>query len=275
MALLVAFGIVQAASYSFYAGVAAPGSLPTRIPIGFGLSVYAALDRAAPAPFVLSTLSAFALQRGQTDLALRYAVALPASSTRDELLARIAIARRQKMLAFEYELAAPDVPAVERTIEAQAARDPATAYGLERLLARRLTLLQTHPDDVAEAYFRMGELANRQAWREVPAGKRQGYWLYRAARDFSAAVQLAPLSEKYLIAGANQAMLLGNLARAQALFARAEAVDPGSANAIAGLGVVAYQRGDVAAARAFLARSRAIDERALMVRTLERYLATP
>ena len=91
-------------------------------------------------------------------------------------------------------------------------------------------------------------------------------------REFSAAAGLAPLSEKYLIAAANQAMLLGDLTRAQQMFERAVSVDPGSADAIAGLGVVAYQRGDVGAARGYLARSSAIDPRALMVRALERYL---
>jgi hypothetical protein len=271
-ALLAALGIVQAASDSFNAGVAVPGTVPARVPIGFGLAVYSALDHAAPAPFVLSTLCAYALERGDTRLALRYAVALPASPDRDELLARIAAADHDANLAFEYELAAPDVRAAQRAIEAQAQRDPGAAYALEGLLALRLTLLRTHPDDVAEANFRMGELANRQAWREVPASKRQGYWLDRAMRDFSAAANLAPLSEKYLIAAANQAMLLGDLTNAQKLFAQAEAGDPDSANAIAGLGVVAYQRGDVAAARSYLARSSAIDSSALMVRALERYL---
>jgi Tetratricopeptide repeat len=268
-------GIVQTASYAFTSGAAVPGTLPTRVPIGFGLAIYGALDRAAPAPFVLATLSAYALERGETAQALRYAVALPASATRDELLARVAAARHQASLAFEYELAAPNVAAVQRTIEAQAQRDPAAAYALERLLALRLTLLQTHPDDVAEAEFRMGELANRQAWREVPASKRQGYWLGRAMDDFSAAVTLAPLSEKYLIAAANQAMLLGDLTRGQELFGQAVAADPGSADAIAGLGVVAYQRGDLDAARAYLARSRAIDSSALMVHALERFLRKP
>jgi tetratricopeptide (TPR) repeat protein len=270
--LLAAFGIIQTASYAFNASAAASGTLPTRVPVAFGLAVYHALDRAAPAEFVLSTLATYALEQGQSDAALRYAVALPASPTRDNVLAGVAMARGQTALAFEYALAAADIPAVERTIDSLAARDPAGAYKLEGVLALRLTLLGTHPDDVAESSFRMGELADRQAWREIPDSARQGYWLRRAMRDFAAAAKLAPLEDKYLIAAANQATLLGDLGGAQQFFAQAHTADPDSADAIAGLGVIAYQRGDLDAARAYLRQSRAIDARALMVRALERYL---
>lgn len=272
VAMLVALGTIQAASYAFNAAAAVPGTLPTRVPRSFGIAVYRALDRAAPAPFVLSTLAGYELQRGNTMQALRYAAALPASSIRDDLLARIATGRGQGALAYEYYLAAPDVAAVQRIIERRAMRDPAAAYEMEVGLERRLVLLTTHPDDVAETHFQMGELANRQAWREVPGNKRQGHWLDRGMRDFFAAVQLAPLSEKYLIAAANQAMLLGDLNGAQRLFARAADADPASANAVAGLGMVAYQTGRVDAARDYLRRSRTIDPTALMVHALERAL---
>ncbi len=270
--MLVALGTIQAASYALNAAAAQPGTLPTRVPRSFGIAVYRALDRIAPAPFVLSTLSGYELQRGNTAEALRYAAALPASSTRDDLLARTAIARGEGALAFEYYLAAADVAAVQSIIETRAVRNPAAAYDMEGVLERRLVLLTTHPDDVAETHFRMGELANRQAWREVPGSKRQGYWLDRGMRDFFAAVQLAPFSERYLIAAANQAMLLGDLNGAQRLFARAGDADPASANAIAGLGMIAYQTGRIDAAREYLRHSRAIDPNALMVRALERAL---
>jgi tetratricopeptide (TPR) repeat protein len=89
---------------------------------------------------------------------------------------------------------------------------------------------------------------------------------------FQTATDLAPLSEKYAIAAANQAEQLDDYERASQLFARAAAADPASADAIAGLGVVAYRRGDVAAARGYLDRARRIDPAALMVRALERDL---
>lgn len=271
-AAIAAFGAIQAASYAFDASVAAPGTLPTRVPLGFGLAVYRALDRVAPAPYVESTLAAHALADGNAVAALRYALRLPASPTRDDLLGRIARARGEPDLALEYFLAAPDVDAVQAAANALAIRDPAAAYALERTLKVRLALLKTHPDGVAETYWRMGELANQRAWREVPASPAQGAWLHRAMNDFQSAVGLAPLSEKFAIAAANQAMLLGDLANATALFARAASVNPGSADAIAGLGVVAFQRGDVAGARAQLTRARRLDPSALMVRALTRDL---
>jgi tetratricopeptide (TPR) repeat protein len=267
-----AFAAIQLASYSLDAGAAAPGTLPTRIPAAFGVAVYRALERVAPAPYVVSTLANLDLERGDVDAALRQAIQLPASPTRDELLARIARSGGDETLALEYFLAAPDVAAVDETVERRALRSPADGYALEQLLGVRLALLGTHPDDVAEASFRSGELANRQAWREIPDSKRQGAWLHRGMSGFQKAVDLAPLSEKYLIAAANQAMLLGDLTRSQALFARAVDANPGSADAVAGLGVVAYQRGDIETARSYLQRARKLDESALMVLSLERFL---
>ena len=242
------------------------------MPPSFGLAVYRALDRVAPAAYVVSTLAAYDLSTGETAGALREAIRLPASPTRDELLARIARAQGNEALALEYFLAAPDVNAVDAAAQALAVGSPAAGYALETLLERRLSLLTTHPDDVAETYFRLGQLANRQAWREIPDSKSQGAWLYRGMRDFRAAVDLAPLSDKYLIVAANQAMLLGDLDGAQRYFARAIDANPGSADAVAGSGVIAYQRGDIAAAEKNLRRARALDPNSLMVHSLERFL---
>ncbi|MGA9946030.1 MAG: tetratricopeptide repeat protein, partial [Candidatus Cybelea sp.] len=85
-------------------------------------------------------------------------------------------------------------------------------------------------------------------------------------------VALAPLSERYAVEAANQADLLRDRRRAQELFAHAAAIDPSSADAIAGLGVLAWERGDRQAAAAELTRARALDPRSLMVRALERDL---
>jgi tetratricopeptide (TPR) repeat protein len=275
VALLIGLGAVQLASYSLYASVAAPGTLPTRISERFGLAVYRALDHIAPAPYVEATLAEDALEHGDTAAPQRYALRLPASPSRDELLARVALSRGEPTLAFEYFLAAPDVDAVQRTAERLAARSPAAGYQLERLLMVRLALLATHPDAVAETYWRMGELANRQAWREISGSPAQNRWLRRGLRAYERAVALAPLSERYIIADANQADLLGDERRAEALFRQGADVDPGSGDAIAGLGVMALHRGDRAAAAAYLQRARAIDPDALMVRALTRDLAKP
>lgn len=162
--------------------------------------------------------------------------------------------------------------AVQASIDRLARRDPAAAYARERTLETRLLLMATHPDAVAETRWQMGRLANQRAWREIPASRAQGAWLERGMHDFQRAVDLAPLSERYAISAANQAMLLGQLTRSRALFARAAGVNPGSPDAIAGLGVVAYQNGDLGTARFDLQRARRIDPDALMVRALERAL---
>jgi tetratricopeptide (TPR) repeat protein len=270
--MVVAFGAIQMASDAFASSAAAAGTLPTRIPPRFGAAVYEVLDRIAPAPYVEATLAQSALARGDSIAAQRYAVRLPASPMRDEFLGKIAAASGEQMLALEYFLAAPDAVAVARAAEARAARNPAAGYDLERLLRNRLALLTTHPDAVAETDWRMGRLANRTAWIQVPGSPLQRAWLYRGLRAFEAAVALSPLSERYVIADANQADLLGEHHRAAQLFAQAVEIDPGSADATAGLGVVALQSGDRAAALRYLVRARRLDAHALMVRALERQL---
>jgi tetratricopeptide (TPR) repeat protein len=275
VALFIGLGAVQLASYSLYASVAVPGTLPTRVSQRFGLAVYRALDRIAPAPYVEATLAENALEQGDAAAAQRHALRLPASPSRDDLLARVALARGEGTLALEYFLAAPDVDAVQAAAERLAARSPAAGYRLERLLRVRLALLATHPDAVAQTYWRMGGLANRQAWREISGSPAQNRWLRRGLRAYERAVALAPLSERYIIADANQADLLGDERRAEALFRQGADVDPGSGDAIAGLGVMALHRGDRAAAAAYLQRAHAIDPDALMVRALTRDLAKP
>jgi tetratricopeptide (TPR) repeat protein len=269
---LLALAKIQVASDSLSASAAAPGTFPTRVPASYGRLVYTWLDRLAPAPYVDTILAQDALARGDAGAAEHYALRLPASGVRDDLLARAAQLHGQRLLAFEYFLAAPDAVAVEAAAEAVAVRDPAAAYRLENLLETRLALLRTHPDAVAEARWRMGRFANRTAWIQVPGSPAQLAWLRRALRDFEAAAALSPLSERYAIEAANQSDLLADRGRAAVLFARALAIDPGSADAVAGLGVLAFQAGDRDAAARYLSRARALDPSSLMVRALERDL---
>lgn len=251
--------------------------MPRHVSLRYALAVYRALDRIAPAPYVEIGLARQALQSDETDAAERYAVRLPRSPIRDELFAAIARQRAQPVLAVEYLLAAPDPDAIDRTAESLALRDPAAAYAMERLLEVRLARDGTHPDAVAQAYWEMGRFANRTAWRQIPGSSRQRAWLERGLGSFEAAAALAPFSERYLLEAANQADLLDERVQAQRFFARAADIDPASADAVAGLGVVAFQNGDRRAARAYLTQARRIDARALMVRALERDLgaATP
>jgi tetratricopeptide (TPR) repeat protein len=269
---VVAFATLQLASDALDARAAAAGTLPQEIPLSFGRTVYRVLDRVAPASYVERSLAQEALARGDAGAAERYAVRLPASPARDELFANIASMRGQALLAREYFLAAPDPDAVGRSADALAVRDPAAGYELEQLLEKRLALGGTHPDAVADAYWRMGRFANRQAWRQISGSIRQRAWLARGLQDFEAAVSLAPLSERYLVSDANQADLLGERERARMLFAQAAGIDPADADAVAGLGVIAWEQGDRSAAVAYLAHARALDPHALMVRALERDL---
>jgi hypothetical protein len=271
-ALVVLLGIVQFASEALCARAAAPHTLPRRLPASFGERVYAVLDRLAPAPYVESSLAQLALERGDGQTAQHYALRLPASTNRDELLSRIAAAMGSPQLALEYALAAFDADTVAARATRLGVADPRAAYELEALLARRLLTRTTHPDAVAQARWQMGIFANETAWRKVPGSAPQRVWLQTAFADFNAAARLAPLSERYAIAAANQADLLGERLRAEQLFRQAAAIDPGSADAVAGLGVLAVENGDRAAARAYLARARALDARSLMVRALERDL---
>ncbi|MBV8491109.1 MAG: tetratricopeptide repeat protein, partial [Candidatus Eremiobacteraeota bacterium] len=265
------FGTIQLASYGLDAGVAAPGTLPTHVSPAFGLAVYRVLDRIAPAPYVESTLAETALRDGDFAAAQRSALRLPSSAVRDELLARIAAAQGDATLALEYFIAAPDVDAVRARVDSLASSNPAAAYALERVLKVRLDMLATHPDAVAEASFRMGEIAN-VAGRRERSGAARTAWFRRGMTDFTAAVALAPWSDKYLIAAANQAILLGDLDGGATYFQRAADADPGSADARAGLGVVAFRRGDVERARRDLARARQLDPQSGMVGALSALL---
>jgi tetratricopeptide (TPR) repeat protein len=268
---LLSFAAVQLASYAFDASAAAPGTLPTRVPIGFGLAVYDALDRLAPAPYVESTLASYELAHGDERAASAHAYRLPASPERDELLARIAAAGGDAALSLEYYLAAPDVANVDAVVDARAVRDPAAAYALERTLQARLALLGTQPNAVAQAYWRMGELANVAA-RHERNGARRERWFQTGMTDLQQAADLAPLSEKYSLAAANQAMLLGQVERSRRLFAHVVDVNPASADGLAGMGVAAYRSGRTDAARGYLSRARSLDPNAGMVRALERML---
>ncbi|MGB8520890.1 MAG: hypothetical protein WCD38_12075, partial [Candidatus Tumulicola sp.] len=148
--MLTAFGAIQLASDAFAASAAARGTLPSRVPVAFGAAVYRALDRLAPAPYVEATLAAYALSARRNGEALHYALRLPPSASRDELLARLAMAQGDRDLALEYFIAAPDVDAVELAVRALEPASPAKAYALERTLDLRLSLTTTHPDAIAQ-----------------------------------------------------------------------------------------------------------------------------
>ncbi|MHB8147950.1 MAG: hypothetical protein ACYDGM_11915 [Vulcanimicrobiaceae bacterium] len=267
---LVACGTIQVASDALFAGAAQPGSLPTHVPLWVGLRVYRALDRIAPAPFVEASLARYELEVGNPTAAQRYAIHLPASPVRNDLLARVALARGQHELAFEYFFAAPDIVAVQREVSSIALRDPALAYAYEVRFKNRLVSLTTHPDAVADAYWRMGELATLQAYKLPPALRRPLF--LRGLHDYQTALLLAPLNMKYVLANANQSLSLRDNPGAARMFRHGINIDPASADSLAGLGIVALREGHRALALAYVRRARAIDPKASELLGLERML---
>jgi tetratricopeptide (TPR) repeat protein len=133
--------------------------------------------------------------------------------------------------------------------------------GAERLQAtivERLSGIRTHPDALAEAWWRLGVLdAALPPHERAPEGG--DVYERRALAAYEEAIALAPFSAKYLISAASQDLNLGDLDGAQRYFERAAEVVPGSVLIPVGFGEVAVRRGDVAAARRHLADARRID----------------
>jgi tetratricopeptide (TPR) repeat protein len=252
--VLVLLGIIQAASASF---IAAPGTVSALIPRSFGLHVYRALDRVAPAAYVEETLAEDALQRGAFGDAEHYALRLFPGGRRDDLLGRIAEAQGNAQLAREYFFAAPDVDRMQTSIMALAKHDPGAAYDTELHFADRLAMLRTHPDALADAYFNAGAIA-------AYSGRRA-----EALQNYERALALAPLDMKYLLNAANEAYGLGRYDVAKRYFARGVDVNPASGDCLAGLGLVALRQGHRDQAQQYAARARAADPHAPMIAALE------
>lgn len=225
-----------------------------------GVAIYSAIVRAAPAPFALSMLARAALDRGDLDTAQHYAQRLPASPWRSDLYGRIAQARGDSASAQQDFLAAGDIFAVGREIDALAARNPRAAYDLELKLKNRLQQSGTHPDLVAEAYWQLGVLSAKQGLTR------------RAMLEYRQAVDLSPLSSKFLISAGFQAYDLQRNAAARRYFARAIAVDPCSADALAGAGMLALRDGRRALAQTYAQRSAACDPASQALVTLRKQL---
>jgi len=252
-----ALGAVQVGSDAIFSSAGQRFSLPAQLRPALGVAVYAAAARAAQAPYVTDMLARAAFDRGDLRSAEQFARRLPDSTRRDDLLGKIAQARGQTAPALRYFVRAGDAQAIDAAVAAQAKRDPSAAYRLEVALIRRLRSSGTHPDAVAEAYWRLGALASQQ---QNPA---------LALLNFRRAIALSPLSEKYLLAAGFAAYDLRDEAAASRYFVRVLSVDPASADAYAGAGMVALRAGDRARAEYDAARARANDPRSAALATLE------
>ncbi len=260
---------VQAGSDSIFAGAAAPYALPAHLPLAVGRSIYGALDRIAPAPYVLDMLTAAALDAGDLTAARAAAMRIPDRQMREEYLARIDAARGDAARSFAENDAADDTDNVQRGIAALAVRDPQRAYVLEQHFAQRLAVERTHPDALAEAWFTLGVLATARAYTH-PA--QRSHWMPVSLEHYERAIALAPFEAKYLLSAANQAAAMGRLDVAQGYYLRCLQADPTAGDALAGLGLIAMQRGDRAAALEYLRRARERHAEASLLSQLERVL---
>ena len=258
--VLVLLAMVQFASDALYAQAATAGAFPTHLSSAFALRVYTFLERVAPAPYVEDTLGNVALARGELALAEHHAIRMPEGPRRDELLGRIALARGDGLLAQEYFFVAPDVDATQALIARIAVADPRTAYGLEARFRSRLMQLHTHPDAVAQAYWIAGTLDVRLNHAR------------EAFENDETAVRLAPLNMTYVLAAANQALMMGDDATAATMYKHGLDVNPASGDALGGLGLVALHQGHRARAFAYAAQARAVAPHAAMLAVLERAL---
>lgn len=262
---------MQLGSDAVFSAAGSSHSLPAHLPPSLGVAVYRAVEPVAPAPYVEAMLARAAFDRGNLDGARLYALRLPPSPRRDDLLAHIAQARGDDASAQRYFIAAADVFGVAKLVDALAQHDAAAAYRLELQMKDRLAELRTHPDAVAESYWRLGQLATLRGYRG-PGGAPRMQWFLRGMSDYRRAVALSPLTEKYLLAAGSQALNIADMASARRFFRRAADVDPASADAYAGMGIAALKSGDRAAAIAYAARARAYDPNAGILHTLESQL---
>lgn len=270
MALALFLGLVQFASASIFSYAAAPSSLVAHLSARRGAAIFSRIARVAPAPYVETMLAGNALRNGDLSGAEAYALKMPAGASKSELLGKIALAHGQGELAREYFLAAPDVDEMQAEIRAMSDTNADAAFAWELALKDRLQSLTTHPDAVAFAYWRMGQLITLRGYRDPPARAtlwRKGFHYYTVAAN------LAPLSERYLLAAGSQAMLLREYDLARKYYQRGVDADPTSADAYAGLGIVAYRSQNVALARRYAEMARARDPKSVILAHLDLDLA--
>jgi tetratricopeptide (TPR) repeat protein len=211
-----------------------------------------------PAPLRL-LLARRALEDGNVSLAAGRIALLPPSRDRSALAGGLAQARGDAPAAARAYLAAGDLAGVERLVAGAEQRGDADgALALQNQAVQRLRDDRTQSDTLAEAYYRLGILEEEAAGR-FPLGTpmRREHEL-RSQAAYNAALVLAPLSQRYLVAAGSQELNLGDLAGAMRHYQRARNLDPISAVAVVGLGEVALRRGDAAAAGTWLDRARAL-----------------
>lgn len=260
---MVACGTIQFGSAALFGAAAAPASIPAHLSEPAGERVFRAVARFVPMTFVNQMLAMSALRSNRLADVEMYARRMPVSAARSEIEARLALAQGKRAVAMQKFVEADDVDALTAESARLAAKgDIPAAFALEKQIGQRLIASGTHPDAVAESYWRSGILAERLGALQKTQADR---WMRTALRYYGDAHALAPFSEKYLLAAGTQAMRLHDGRLARTYFQNTLTIDPESADAFAGLGILALDRGDRAAAATFLARGRAINPNSEML----------
>jgi len=272
---VVLLGTVQFLASVALRGSAMPGSWVRLVPAPLALHVEEVGTSWPLPPALRLVLARDALERGNLPLATADAAVLPPSSDRFALEAALAERRGEFAIALQDEFAAGDLAALERHVAAERDRgDIAGALALQEATIARFARDPTQADALAQAYFQLGRLQETQAYAfALGDPKRRAH--ERLARDaYAQATELAPFDERYLISYASQLVNLSDFEAAGAVFARARDADPTDADSYAGMGDIAFRRGNRAAARRYLARAQALDADAASVVRLARELGT-
>jgi tetratricopeptide (TPR) repeat protein len=258
IAIVLALGALQTIASIAAAPAAQSGSL-VRSLAGAGARLDA-LDPALAIPGPLRILLARrALTDGDVSRAAAFTARLEPSTDRSALEAGIAERRGDAEGARRGWFDAGDYGDLEQLVgDLERSGDLRGAERLQTTIVERLAQDRTHPDTLAEAWWRLGVLDAALAQREPGAKEGDGDGR-RSLAAYEEAIALAPYSAKYLISAASQELNLHELDGAQRYFERAAEVVPGSVLIPVGYGEVAVRRGDFATARKRLAEARRID----------------
>lgn len=219
-----------------------------------------ALDPAFPMPAPLRILLARrALAANEFERAEALTSRLGPSPDRSALEGELAEARGDTKDAQRAWFDAGDYSGLERlAADLERGGDLHGAEELQQAIVDRLAQDRTHPDTLAEAWWRLGVLDAALAEKQPTLAAGRSY-ARRSLDDYEAAIALAPYSAKFMISAASQELNLGELDGAQRYFERAAEIVPGSVLIPVGYGEVAVRRGDFATARRRLAEARRID----------------
>jgi tetratricopeptide (TPR) repeat protein len=218
-------GVIQLASMAAFGDLAQPPAVPSVLPgASLGAAGVPAVARAAYAQALV--------HRGADAAAAAIVATLPDGVESADLRGQLAELQGRPIDAERAYVRAGDFERAQRLIDARVdAGLPAEAARDERALLAALTGVG-RAGVRARALWRLGQISQIEAQAE-PARRVE---LERASLGlYDAALALAPNEETYLLAAGQQALTLGDRARAASYYARALGAVPDSADARDGL----------------------------------------